>query len=918
MKKMLKRILPFFLVFVMLATTELTCISTARADEDDFESWESWDDWNDDTSNPGSIPGTYDPDPDDNPSGGDNPDYPDYPDDPDPDPDPEPHDDNYYLEANTYSLSFGTISQGSGDTDYQSFWLHNYGNNPINLCFYKADAERAFRVDNPPSMYLGPEESLQIFVCMRKDLNPGSYYATLLFGSCDDPDFSRGVEISLSGTIAAKEPYITYIGVVPGSVELARGSSLTFKADVRGENNPNLGVTWTVAGQSNSGTDIDNHGQLHIAAGEISDSLKVTATSVQDSNAQACAYVTLTGGQYSVVTSSNPTEGGTTGGGGTVAAGSSLSLLAAPNNGYSFVNWTVNGQVVSDKAKFELKNIKNDTKAVANFRKSSCYVKLKKNHENGGTITDSTSVNYGGSLTIKATPKSGFSFDAWYENGKVLSKEATVNLSNITSDREIHANFVQNVFSVSLQSNPSNTGMVSGGGNYSKGTNVAIKAKPVEGYEFLNWTYNNNVLSEDPNLTIKNIQEDMVVIANFGKKNVPTFTISAQVANQGGTISPAGVTTVTKGNSLVYTMAPAAGYVVSAVAVDGKQVGAVSSYSFTNVNANHNIAVAFAPKKTAPEQKPAPAPTQAPSSTVVTPPSAQEAPTLAPVNTEEISEIVIDDEGTTIDNIPVSQGDEYNTPDLDSLTGVLQMYNLSIEQAEVLMRNNKDDILLKAAAENQFLRVTVHNEFAKKTQETEETGYYNLASIPNMDEVVYSLLSEEEKMQVFQGNQVGINLSLFANDDLKTSDDQQIIKSALKQKVKIGKFFEILLLKNYQGSSQVITELDVPMEIVLQVPDDLYDKDREFYIIRAHQEKDGNLSINYLKDEDDNPSTITFHSDKFSSYAIGYSGGDTKTKFDTTTILVIIIILLAIAILVTILVGLVLAGKHRRRRRRRA
>jgi hypothetical protein len=51
---------------------------------------------------------------------------------------------------------------------------------------------------------------------------------------------------------------------------------------------------------------------------------------------------------------------------------------------------------------------------------------------------------------------------------------------------------------------------------------------------------------------------------------------------------------VSYGSSQAFTITPATGYSVAAVTVDGTSVGAVTSYTFSNVTANHTIAATFA------------------------------------------------------------------------------------------------------------------------------------------------------------------------------------------------------------------------------------------------------------------------------------------------------------------------------------
>jgi C1A family cysteine protease len=76
--------------------------------------------------------------------------------------------------------------------------------------------------------------------------------------------------------------------------------------------------------------------------------------------------------------------------------------------------------------------------------------------------------------------------------------------------------------------------------------------------------------------------------------NVPTYTITAS-AGTGGTISPSGSVTVSQGASQTFAIAASSGYQIAGVTVDGTSVGLVSSYTFSNVTANHTIAATFVP-----------------------------------------------------------------------------------------------------------------------------------------------------------------------------------------------------------------------------------------------------------------------------------------------------------------------------------
>jgi hypothetical protein len=74
---------------------------------------------------------------------------------------------------------------------------------------------------------------------------------------------------------------------------------------------------------------------------------------------------------------------------------------------------------------------------------------------------------------------------------------------------------------------------------------------------------------------------------------VETYEISAS-AGAGGSINPVGTVSVSYGSDQAFTITPDAGYQVADVLVDGTSVGAVTSYTFTGVKADHAIVASFA------------------------------------------------------------------------------------------------------------------------------------------------------------------------------------------------------------------------------------------------------------------------------------------------------------------------------------
>ena len=86
---------------------------------------------------------------------------------------------------------------------------------------------------------------------------------------------------------------------------------------------------------------------------------------------------------YVISTSSSPSGGGTTSGGGSSACGSLVTVVATPNSGYTFVNWTENGTQVSTSQSYQFTVAANRT-LVANFA-GNPVISTSSLPSNGGT-----------------------------------------------------------------------------------------------------------------------------------------------------------------------------------------------------------------------------------------------------------------------------------------------------------------------------------------------------------------------------------------------------------------------------------------------------------------------------------------------------------------------------------------------------
>ncbi|MBX4200743.1 MBG domain-containing protein [Candidatus Parcubacteria bacterium] len=133
----------------------------------------------------------------------------------------------------------------------------------------------------------------------------------------------------------------------------------------------------------------------------------------------------------------------------------------------------------------------------------------------------------------------------------------------------------------------------------------AVTPTANSGFHFVNWS---DESTANPR-TDSNVTADISVTANFaanptpivvssggggggGGRGVTTYTVTATVGIN-GSVTPAGAVSVVAGNSQTYTIAPNAGFQVASVLVDGASVGAVTSYTFNTILADHTISATF-------------------------------------------------------------------------------------------------------------------------------------------------------------------------------------------------------------------------------------------------------------------------------------------------------------------------------------
>ena len=167
----------------------------------------------------------------------------------------------------------------------------------------------------------------------------------------------------------------------------------------------------------------------------------------------------------SVVTSGN----GSATGGGRFEAGQTVTLRATPDAEVEFDGWYANnasGQLLSTANPYSFVVEQNVT-ICAKFHGGPTphyNITLSADPQNGGTVSGGGSKEEGSSCTVVATPAEGMEFDGWFENGSLVSNNASYTFT-VDRERTLVAQFAEAPDSLFVAINEGGTPISSSGAN---------------------------------------------------------------------------------------------------------------------------------------------------------------------------------------------------------------------------------------------------------------------------------------------------------------------------------------------------------------------------------------------------------------------------------------------------------------------
>ena len=296
--------------------------------------------------------------------------------------------------------------------------------------------------------------------------------------------------------------------------------------------------------------------------------------------------------QYTI-TVTDPTHGTITPGTSTYNYNQSPVFTITPAAGYGIVDVTVDGNSVGAVSTYTFPALRANHTLAATFAQYQYTISASAG--NGGTISPVGTSNLvsGGNQTYTIAPATGYHVSDVFVDGASVGAVTSYTFSNVTANHTIFAAFEANEYTVTVNQ-PAN-GVITPGT-----TTVVYQATPTfvitpnTGYSVTAITLNgNNVMSQATNnngvytYTLPAVTANATLSATM---TIKSFTITATAGSNGSINGPS---TVNYGANATYTITPAAGYVVDNVTVDGFNMGAIATYTFNNVTANHTIHATF-------------------------------------------------------------------------------------------------------------------------------------------------------------------------------------------------------------------------------------------------------------------------------------------------------------------------------------
>lgn len=301
-----------------------------------------------------------------------------------------------------------------------------------------------------------------------------------------------------------------------------------------------------------------------------------------DSDRNLTARFSMT--QVNILALPEPETGGTVTGGGVYNKFAPVDLAAFPAETYEFACWKEGENIITTDEQYSFSAFSSRTlKAV--FVPKMFTIGCSVSPDVGGIVLGAGNFLIHQEVVLQAQASEGFVFDGWYEAGVWVSSLSTYTFT-AENDRFLEARFHCPACNVTTEADPPQSGIATGSGFYASGTFAEVQAQANEGWKFLSWTENEELLSTQPVYSFL-VDRNRALVARFIKVHKVNAFINPPDA---GTVSGAG--DYTDGTPVELTAAAAPGFEFLAWTENGDTLSQQQVIIFTATN-DRNITACF-------------------------------------------------------------------------------------------------------------------------------------------------------------------------------------------------------------------------------------------------------------------------------------------------------------------------------------
>jgi hypothetical protein len=284
----------------------------------------------------------------------------------------------------------------------------------------------------------------------------------------------------------------------------------------------------------------------------------------------------------------------------TVNRGSSEAFTIVADTNHHIVDVTVDGTSMGAVSSYTFNDVNQDHAIAATFALNTYTIAASA--EGCGTISPpgTVAVDHGSNQTYSIIPHENCQIVDVKVDGNSVGTSSTYSFNNVTADHAIAASFTADRHTITASADANGSISPRDAVSVDYGSSQSFTITPETGYLVADVTVDGASVGAVTSYSFNNITADHTIAASF---TADRHTITAS-ADANGSISPHGAVFVDSGSSQSFTITPDTGYLVADVTVDGASVGAVTSYTFSNVIENHAISVTF--ERDTPEPPPPP------------------------------------------------------------------------------------------------------------------------------------------------------------------------------------------------------------------------------------------------------------------------------------------------------------------------